>query len=348
MKTPITNRTTNAITNRTTTPINNRVPTLLGTHINLRLILNSQFSILNSISSQFSIQMNTLLTNEWLRADIQKPWKDRDVLCRQASLPPQRHLLGHTRRPPPHRNHRPPHHPLLHLHQRHRNHPPLNPPASRSRLAPKKQQAIISIFNFQFSIRMREINNQLTGQIITLVCDTWGITRADLTGRSHRRPLPWARSQMCEYLRRYAGHDSVSCATILHVDPDTVLGYNKRYPHNLRTCNPNNSPSPTTPPNATNPHAPLPSVTSKKSASMITPGNGPCGSSSTATNAAPAAPSGPTSASSAPTPAANAPPSKASKSSPSTPAASSAKTKKNNSSPGPTTSTSPPKAATAS
>jgi len=26
--------------------------------------------------------MNTLLTNEWLRADIQKPWKDRDVLCR--------------------------------------------------------------------------------------------------------------------------------------------------------------------------------------------------------------------------------------------------------------------------
>ena len=85
---------------------------------------------------------------------------------------------------------------------------------------------------------MREINNQLTGQIITLVCDTWGITRADLTGRSHRRPLPWARSQMCEYLRRYAGHDSVSCATILHVDPDTVLGYNKRYPHNLRTYTP--------------------------------------------------------------------------------------------------------------
>ena len=47
MKTPITNLTTNAITNRTTTPINNRVPTLLGTHINLRLILNSQLSILN-------------------------------------------------------------------------------------------------------------------------------------------------------------------------------------------------------------------------------------------------------------------------------------------------------------
>ena len=26
--------------------------------------------------------MQTLTTNEWLRADIQKPWKDRDVLCR--------------------------------------------------------------------------------------------------------------------------------------------------------------------------------------------------------------------------------------------------------------------------
>lgn len=26
--------------------------------------------------------MDTLTTNEWLRADIHKPWKDRLVLCR--------------------------------------------------------------------------------------------------------------------------------------------------------------------------------------------------------------------------------------------------------------------------
>ena len=81
----------------------------------------------------------------------------------------------------------------------------------------------------------RNINNTLTGQIITLVCESWGVSRADLVGKSRRRPLPWARAQMCQYLRLYAGHDSVSCATILHRDHDTTLGYRKHYPHNLQT-----------------------------------------------------------------------------------------------------------------
>ena len=84
----------------------------------------------------------------------------------------------------------------------------------------------------------RNINNNLTGQIISIVCEVWGVSRPDLVGRCRRRPLPWARAMLCQYLRIYAGHDTVSCATILHVDPDTVLGYNKRYPHNLRTYTP--------------------------------------------------------------------------------------------------------------
>lgn len=75
----------------------------------------------------------------------------------------------------------------------------------------------------------RNINNELTGQIISIVCEVWNVTRSDLVGRCRRRPLPWAREQMCEYLRFYAGHDSVSCAAILHVSPQTVTGYNHEY-----------------------------------------------------------------------------------------------------------------------
>lgn len=81
----------------------------------------------------------------------------------------------------------------------------------------------------------RNINNELTGEIIRLVCEVWGVTRADLMSRSHRRPLPWVRSQLCHYLRQYAGHDSISCAALLKIDDQSVCGYKKRYPKMLVT-----------------------------------------------------------------------------------------------------------------
>lgn len=80
----------------------------------------------------------------------------------------------------------------------------------------------------------RNINNELTGQIITLVCDTWGVTRPDLVGHSRRRPLPWARSMLCKYLQVYAGHDAVSTAAILHMSPRGVQCYNERFIYNAR------------------------------------------------------------------------------------------------------------------
>ena len=81
----------------------------------------------------------------------------------------------------------------------------------------------------------RNINNELTGQIITLVCETWNVTRSDLIGHSHRRPLPWARSQLCQYLRIYAGHDSESCGAILHIRGRSVRLYQMRYTGLIRT-----------------------------------------------------------------------------------------------------------------
>ena len=59
-----------------------------------------------------------------------------------------------------------------------------------------------------------KINNTLTGEIINVVCDVWNVDRATLVGKCRRRPLPWVRAQLCHYLRRYAGHDTVSCAAI--------------------------------------------------------------------------------------------------------------------------------------
>lgn len=81
----------------------------------------------------------------------------------------------------------------------------------------------------------RNINNTLTGEIIRLVCDIWGVSRADLTSRSRRRPLPWARAQLCEYLRRYAGHDTLSCAALIHKSQQAVSDYSHLYTQNRRT-----------------------------------------------------------------------------------------------------------------
>lgn len=78
------------------------------------------------------------------------------------------------------------------------------------------------------------INNPLTGEIITIVCDEWGIKRTDIVSHSRRRPLPWARYQLCEYLRRYAGHNTVSCAAMLHVKPNCTQNYDYRYQSLMR------------------------------------------------------------------------------------------------------------------
>ena len=84
----------------------------------------------------------------------------------------------------------------------------------------------------------RNINNNLTGQIISIVCEVWGVTRPDLVGRCRRRPLPWAREQLCEYLRLYAGHDSVSCAAILKQSPRSITDYSRLYPSIRRMYTP--------------------------------------------------------------------------------------------------------------
>lgn len=77
-----------------------------------------------------------------------------------------------------------------------------------------------------------KIDSTLTGEIIRLVCEVWNIDRATLCGKGRRRPLPWARAQLCHYLRRYAGHDTVSCAAILHMSGEGVMGYAARYEKN--------------------------------------------------------------------------------------------------------------------
>ena len=84
----------------------------------------------------------------------------------------------------------------------------------------------------------RNINNELTGQIISIVCEAWDVTRPDLVGRCRRRPLPWARAMLCQYLRIYAGHDTVSCATILHCSPENVVLYSCHYKSYAATFKP--------------------------------------------------------------------------------------------------------------
>ena len=81
----------------------------------------------------------------------------------------------------------------------------------------------------------RNIDNELTGRIIRLVCELWGVTRRDLTGRSRRRPLPWAREMLCEYLRLHAGHDTVSLATLLRKSQQGISDYANLYRENLRS-----------------------------------------------------------------------------------------------------------------
>lgn len=81
----------------------------------------------------------------------------------------------------------------------------------------------------------RNINNNLTGQIIAMVCEVWGVSRVDLVGRSRQRPLPWARAMLCEYLRQYAGHDSVSCSAILNRTYDSISHYRVHYAEYMQT-----------------------------------------------------------------------------------------------------------------
>ena len=81
----------------------------------------------------------------------------------------------------------------------------------------------------------RNIDNELTGQIIRMVCELWGETRADLVGRSRRRPLPWAREMLCEYLRMHAGHDTVSLAVLLRKSQQGISDYANLYRVNLRS-----------------------------------------------------------------------------------------------------------------
>lgn len=81
----------------------------------------------------------------------------------------------------------------------------------------------------------RNIDNELTGQIIRLVCELWGVTRADLVGKSRRRPLPWAREMLCEYLRIHAGHDTVSLAALLKRSHQGITYYALLYRVNLRS-----------------------------------------------------------------------------------------------------------------
>lgn len=84
-------------------------------------------------------------------------------------------------------------------------------------------------------IPQRNIDNTLTGRIITLVCEAWGISRSDLVGKARRRPLPWARAMLCEYLRKYAGHDSVSCSAILDKTYEGISHYQVHYREYMQT-----------------------------------------------------------------------------------------------------------------
>lgn len=81
----------------------------------------------------------------------------------------------------------------------------------------------------------RNINNDLTGKIIALVCEVWGVERADLTGKSRKRPLPWARAQLCHYLYLLAGHDTISCGAVVNKAPEGVVTYFRQYRYNMKT-----------------------------------------------------------------------------------------------------------------
>lgn len=80
----------------------------------------------------------------------------------------------------------------------------------------------------------RNIDNELTGKIIEQVCEVWGVTRADLVGKSRKRPLPWAREQMCHYLYLMAGHDTISCGAVIKRAPESVSKYFVLYRQNMR------------------------------------------------------------------------------------------------------------------
>ena len=84
----------------------------------------------------------------------------------------------------------------------------------------------------------RNINNELTGQIINIVCEVWGVSRPDLISKCRRRPLPWARAMLCQYLRIYAGHDTVSCAAVLKRTPENVVLYSCHYKSYAATFKP--------------------------------------------------------------------------------------------------------------
>lgn len=75
----------------------------------------------------------------------------------------------------------------------------------------------------------RDIDNALTGKIITLICETWGVTRPELVSKSRRRPLPWARAMLCWYLCYSAGHDSISCAALLNRTYESISHYITHY-----------------------------------------------------------------------------------------------------------------------
>lgn len=79
----------------------------------------------------------------------------------------------------------------------------------------------------------RNIDNERTGLIIRLVCEIWNVARAELVGKSRRRPLPWAREMLCEYLRLYAGHDTVSLAALLRRSQQGISDYANLYRVNL-------------------------------------------------------------------------------------------------------------------
>ncbi|MBO4382216.1 MAG: hypothetical protein J5799_04660 [Bacteroidales bacterium] len=81
---------------------------------------------------------------------------------------------------------------------------------------------------------VRNIDNELTGEIIRLVCELWGVSRADMVGRSRRRPIPWAREQLCDALRLYAGHDTVSLSALLKKSHQGIADYGNLYRKNLR------------------------------------------------------------------------------------------------------------------
>lgn len=75
----------------------------------------------------------------------------------------------------------------------------------------------------------RHIEKDMTGKVIQIVCDTFLVSRNDLIGTSRKRPIPWARAVLCRMLRLYAGHDTYSCAAVLHVYQSTIVMYDSHW-----------------------------------------------------------------------------------------------------------------------